>query len=317
MSLLWVVCQDSPYIPIRLTLESARLSSLSSAHTVSLPHPTSPYLAVPSLIFRWIYLHLFTPSFPGLLSLNLHLSGSAWILAHITGSHSSPESEVGYSDPRTYLRGTDGTELSLSPNLLFQHWFHTLPASSSLWSFLFSLQLWLCLPSCSSIPNSSQQASLYSTFHSVFVNSFWTFLLFSCPHNAFLQSRMETTPKSWQKRSLATCLQPFFGFQPGLGQIQQWHCFTTHVNTSWLEVFLATLFSQQQCHPFSQGELGTCLCRQLSTFFLLIWKVVGASGMHVRSMTGLGYDLLSWPVQLLEPVNEKKCQGWRSRGVAP
>lgn len=122
---------------------------------------------------------------------------------------------------------------------------------------------------------------------------------------------METTPKSWQKRSLATCLQPFFGFQSALGQIQQWHCFTTHVSTSWLEIFLATLFSQQQCHPFSQGELGTCLCRQLSTFFLLIWRVVGASGMHVRSMTGLGYDLLSWPVQLLEPVNEKKCQGWR------
>lgn len=39
------------------------------------------------------------------------------------------------------------------------------------------------------------------------------------------------------------------------------------MNTSWLQVFLATLFSQQQCNPFSQGELGTCLCRQLSTFF--------------------------------------------------
>lgn len=30
---------------------------------------------------------------------------------------------------------------------------------------------------------------------------------------------------------------------------------------------LGTLFSQQRCNPFSQGGLGTCLCRQPSSFF--------------------------------------------------
>lgn len=120
MSLLWAVCQDRPCILVGLALEPDGLSSLPSAHAVSLPHPVSSYLALPNLIFGWIYLHLFALSFPGLPSLNLHFFRSAQILAHITGPHSSAESEVGYSDPRTHLRETNGTELQLSPNLLFQ-----------------------------------------------------------------------------------------------------------------------------------------------------------------------------------------------------
>lgn len=45
--------------------------------------PVPPYLAIPNLILRLIYLHLCTPSFPGLLSLNLYPSRSA----HTISSH--------------------------------------------------------------------------------------------------------------------------------------------------------------------------------------------------------------------------------------
>lgn len=161
MSLLWAVCQDRPCIPVGLALESAGLSSLPSAHTVSPPHPVSSYLALPNLIFGWIYLHLFAPSFPGLPSLNLHLSRSAQILAHITGTHSSAESEVGYSDPRTHLRETNGMNYSCHQtcfsNISFTL-FQPVPP------FLFPLQHWLCLPSCFSILKSSRPASFVQDF---------------------------------------------------------------------------------------------------------------------------------------------------------
>lgn len=52
-------------------------------------------------------------------------------------------------------------------------------------------------------------------------------------------------------------------------------------------------------------------------FFFLIQRVVGANRMHVMRVIALGHGLLSRFVQLLGPVNPKKCQGWRSQGVIP
>lgn len=70
-------CMPGQTLPVRLALGASRLSKLSSAHAVSPPHPTSPCLEIPNLIFRLIYLHLLIPLLPGLLSLNLHLFRSA------------------------------------------------------------------------------------------------------------------------------------------------------------------------------------------------------------------------------------------------
>lgn len=165
-------CTPGQTLPVSLALEPAGLSSLSSAHTVFLPHPTSPCLEIPNLIFRLIYLHLFTPLLPGLLSLNLHLFRSTSILAHVSWWPTLIWIRDELS--RFQNKGTNGTELSLFPNLLF-HEFHIPSTGPSRRSFPSLLQHQFS--PLSSIPNSSQQADVHSTFNSVLVGSFLTFLL--------------------------------------------------------------------------------------------------------------------------------------------